>query len=78
MNARIAEIEARNVFEKAEKLAVEEWIRSTGGTCGIVPVDFCAADSSYWGIVGLQKGNLSLKATNAAVLAIEIPEKRRT
>ena len=46
MNARIAQIEAMAVSEEAEELAVEELIRSTGGTCGIVPpVDFCSADS---------------------------------
>ena len=42
MNARIAKIEARAVCEDAaEELAVEDWIRSTGGTCGIVPVGSC-------------------------------------
>ena len=50
MNARIAKMEAMAIeamteLEDAQELAVEEWIRSTGGTCGIVPVDSCAADS---------------------------------
>ena len=55
MNARVAEIEAVAGMEDAEELAVEELIRSTGGTCGIVPVDSCSADSSRCGSVGLQK-----------------------
>ena len=84
MNARIAEIEAmagsEEAEELAEELAVAEWIRSTGGTCGIVPVGSCAADSPHCRVVGLQKGNLppkALPATGAAVPAMEIAENRR-
>jgi hypothetical protein len=38
MNERVATIEPANRREDDEDLRIADWIESTGGTCGIVPV----------------------------------------